>query len=278
MRRGAFLALLLALALVAAAACQPQALPTTELEVHFVDVGQGDGILVRMPGGGDLVIDGGRRSSGFADYLARQGVRSLAIVVATNPDADHIGGLVGVLNTLKVEEVWLSGQPHTTQTYEDFVDAIARSGAKASAVRRGQERTLGEARLTVLHPLEPFFSGRNNNSVVVRLDYGGVSFLFMGDAERAAEESMLGAGLPLQATVLKMGHHGSRTSSTPSFVEAVKPQYAVYQAGRGNPYGHPHPEAVESVRAAGSTVLGTDVNGTIVMYSDGRTIRVRTER
>ncbi|MSQ32910.1 MAG: MBL fold metallo-hydrolase [Dehalococcoidia bacterium] len=277
-RRGAFPALLLALVLLVAAACQPQALSPTELEVHFVDVGQGDGILVRVPGGGDLVIDGGRRSSGFADYLARRGVRSLAIAVATNPDADHIGGLVGVLKALRVEEVWLSGQPNATQTYEDFVDAVAAAKARTTAVRRGQERILGGARLTVLHPLEPLFAGRNNNSVVVRLDYGEVSFLFMGDAERAAEESMLGSGLPLRATVLKMGHHGSRTSSSPPFVEAVAPQYAVYQAGRGNPYGHPHAEALASVRAAGASVLGTAVNGTIVIRSDGRSLRVRTER
>jgi competence protein ComEC len=121
-------------------------------------------------------------------------------------------------------------------------------------------------------------SGRNNNSVVVRLDYREVSFLFTGDAERQAEESMLASSVaPLKATVLKMGHHGSRTSSSPAFVAAVAPQYAVYQAGEGNPYGHPHPEPIATVRSAGATVLGNDVNGTITMRSDGRTIRVQTE-
>ncbi|MBI3953967.1 MAG: MBL fold metallo-hydrolase [Chloroflexi bacterium] len=267
------LSCLLALAVVAAA-CQPQA-PPPELEVHFVDVGQGDGILVRVPGGGDLVIDGGRRSSGFADYVKRQGVSSLAIVVATNPDADHIGGLIAVLKELRVEEVWLSGQPNNTQTFEDFVDAIAVAKAKTTEVRRGQQRALGDASITVLHPIEPFFSGRNNNSVVLRLDYREVSFLFAGDAERQAEDSMLKAGLELKATVLKMGHHGSRTSSSPAFVAAVAPQHAVYQAGRNNQFGHPHPEAIAAVKAAGATVLGTNVKGTIVMTSDGSAIKVR---
>ncbi|MBI4336505.1 MAG: MBL fold metallo-hydrolase [Chloroflexi bacterium] len=252
--------------------------PPDTLAVHFVDVGQGDGILVRTTEGKVMVIVGGPRRGGFADYLAAQGVQRVDVMVATNPDADHIGGLIAVLQRFPVGEVWLNGQENTTITFEDFVDATASSGANVFAARRGDTIQLGSLPVQVLHPVEPFSSGRNNNSVVVKLTYNEVKFFFAGDMEREAEGDLLRAGLDLKATVLKLAHHGSSTSTSPAFLRAVEPRVAVYQAGKDNPYGHPHRETLAALAAQGVTVYGTDRDGTIVVRTDGKELHVVTER
>lgn len=256
----------------------PTATPVPQVKVHFVDVGQGDGIWVETWDGKNMVIDGGRRRGNFAPYLAQRGVKAVDFLVGTNPDADHIGGLIDVLGSAAVKEVVISGQENTTITFEDFVDAVTRSRPTVHGARRGNQFNLGSLLVEVLHPVEPFFPGRNNNSVVLKLRFGDISFLFAGDAEKEAEASMIAARLPLESTVLKLGHHGSRTSTSPPFLAAVRPQLAVYQAGRGNQFGHPHQETIRALRAAGVRTLGTDVNGTIVITTDGKTFTVQTER
>ena len=276
------LALLSVVLLAVVGACQTQEPAPTQvpgqLEVHFVDVGQGDGIFIRSPEGLAMVIDGGPRNSGFADYLANHRVKEIAVLVRTHPEADHIGGLIEVLRRFKVKSVWLDGQLHTTRTYDDFLSAIERSGAAVQEARRGQVITLGELRFQVLHPSEPFLSGDlDENSVILRLVFGGVSFLFTGDAGRPAEESMLATGLDLQADILKVGHHGSSTSTSPLFMQAVSPEVAIYQAGRDNPYGHPHAEVVTTISLAGVKLYGTNVDGTLVVRSDGRTYTIQAE-
>jgi len=285
MFRSVVFALALALVTLLVGACSPAApapapTPTAgaELAVHFVDVGQGDAILVRTPEGKVMVIDGGPRQSGLVAYMRKVGVQQVDVIVGTNPDADHFGGLVDVLNAFPVKEVWISGQPNTTLTFERFVDAVAKSGAKGVTTRRGDIIKLGSLEARVLHPVDPLFSDRNNNSVVVRLEFGKVSFLFTGDAERRAEESMLNAGVPLRSTVLKVGHHGSRTSSSPPFIAVVRPEVAVYQAASGNSYGHPHRETLQTLAAAGVQVYGTDTRGAVVVRTDGQTYQVTTER
>lgn len=283
MFRSLVFALALALVALLGGACSPAApapAPTAgaELAVHFVDVGQGDGILVRTPEGKVMVIDGGPRQSGLVAYMRKVGVQQVDVMVGTNADADHIGGLVDVLNAFPVKEVWVSGQPNTTVTFERFVDAVERAKAKGVVARRGDVIRLGGLEAHVLHPVDPLFPDRNNNSVVVRLEFGKVSFLFTGDAERQAEASMLSAGVPLRSTILKLGHHGSRTSSSPQFVAAIRPEVAVYQAGSGNSYGHPHKETLRTLAAAGVRVYGTDTRGTIVVRTDGQTYQVTTER
>lgn len=249
-----------------------------EVRVHFVDVGQGDGIWVETWEGKNMVIDGGGRRAGFDRYLGQNKVKTVDALVGTNPDADHIGGLIEVLKSLSVKEVWLSGQENTTITFGDYVDAIAKSGASVHKARRGDRFNLGSITVDVLHPVDTFFTGRNNNSVVLKLQFGDISFLFAGDAEKEAEASMIAARLPLQATVLKLGHHGSRTSTSEPFLAMVKPQIAVYQAGAGNQFGHPHPETIKALNAAGVRTLGTDVHGSIVISTDGKTFTVKTER
>ncbi|MBI2866742.1 MAG: MBL fold metallo-hydrolase [Chloroflexi bacterium] len=279
-----FLPALLALLLFVGAACGGRAsdstlAPPSRLEVHFVDVGQGDGMYIRTPQGQVMVVDGGGRSSGLSDFLDRHGVKNIDIVVGTNPDADHIGGLIEVLRRFTVQEVWVDGQINTTRAYEDFLSAAQRSRAVYREVRRGDTATLGAVAVRVLHPVEPFIPGdRNQNSVVLKIEYGQTSILLTGDTGVAAERSMLQAGLDVRAQVLKLGHHGSSTSTSPAFLQAVAPQVAVYQAGRDNQYGHPHPEVVEAVRSRGIALYGTNTNGTIVLRSDGASYTVTTER
>ncbi|MDW8120308.1 MAG: ComEC/Rec2 family competence protein, partial [Chloroflexota bacterium] len=247
-------------------------------ELHVVDVGQGDGLLLRSPEGRVMVVDGGPRRGGFADYLAKVGVQRVDVLIATNPDADHIGGLIEVLRRFPVGEVYVSGDINTTRTYEEFLDALDASRAPVRVPTRGDRIPFGSVTVEVLNPSEPRFPDRNNNSVVVKVTYGEVSFLLMGDAERAAEERLVSTGADLRADVLKMGHHASRTSTWPFFVERVRPRIAVYSAGRDNPYGHPHKEPLQNLLSRGVTVYGTDKYGTIILSTNGKTLQVQTER
>lgn len=254
--------------------------PEEELTVHFIDVGQGDAILIEAPGA-VVLIDGGPRTAGeiVVQYLVDRGIREpgepIDLVIATHPHADHIGGLIEVLQTFPVYRIIDSGIPHTTITYDDYLSEVEKqvdAGHCVFETPEGQEIDLGgNATLTVLGPEEDL-SSLNDNSVVCRLDFGQTSFLFTGDAEEAAEQHLLGLGVQLAADVLKVGHHGSRTSTTAVFLEAVSPQYAVICVGEGNVYGHPHEEVLSRLDGTDVEVFRTDLQGTIVFTSDGTTL------
>lgn len=272
------MALALLLALAWAAGLQPVAQDAPPLAVHFIDLGQGDAILLQTPTAA-VLVDGGPSDGGAAAYLWRLGLRRLDLVVATHAHADHIGGLAEVLQRFAVDEVWYNGQVHPTQTFERFIAAIEQSGALYHEPVRGETRQTGELVLEVLHPTASAaaYTGHlHDQNIVLRARLGNFAVLLTGDAEAAVEAELLAAGLPLHATVLKLGHHGSRTSSTPDFVAAAAPQVAVYQAGRDNPYGHPHAETLRTV--AGITIYGTDRHGTVVITTDGYRFGVHTER
>jgi competence protein ComEC len=254
------------------------ALPDGQLRVHFIDVGQGDSILVQTPDNHTLLIDGGNRGSGALAYLQAQGITSIDVMVATHPHADHIGGLVDVLRALPVRAVWTSGASHTTGTFEDFLDAIADARVPYHEAKRGDQIAVGELAAVALLSQS---SARelNDTSLVLRLQLGQVAFLFTGDAERPSEERLLREQAnQLPATVLKVGHHGSATSSSPAFLAAVHPQLAVYSAGRGNSYGHPHDQTIAQLETVGAQIYGTDQLGTIVIATDGSTLQVFPER
>jgi hypothetical protein len=171
-----------------------------------------------------------------------------------------------------------NGEPTTTLTYEHFLDAIAGAKAAYKEVKRGDTLTLGGLSLAVLSPEGPGGEDLNDGSIVLRLAYGKVAFLFTGDAQQTAEVSMLRAGEPVEAQILKVGHHGSRSSSSPAFLAAVRPEVAVYSAGLGNSYGHPHAETLAALTEAGATIYGTDVNGTVVINSDGTGYKVEVAK
>ena len=249
-----------------------------ELQVHFIDVGQGDSILLDL-GKLEVLIDGGERSPGAVPYLKKYVDGSLEAMVATHPHADHIGGLMEVLSAFKVEAIWLNGDTSTSQTYSDFMAAVQAEGAEVHTARLGDRIHAGELTFTVLNPAS-LDNTTNNNSIVLSLSYGEVDFLFAGDAEKEAEARMLTQSVvPVpDVEILKVGHHGSRTASSPGFLEAVKPEVAIYMAGKDNQYGHPHAETISALEAIGAQVYGTDIHGTIVVATDGEKYTVQPTR
>lgn len=260
------------------AAPQPSTIPSTSLRVYFFDVGQGDSILVLSPDGSTVLIDGGEPNTGILSYLQGLGVKHIDLMVATHPHSDHIGGLVQVLNAMPVSRVVTNGQLSTTTTFEHFLDAIASAKVPFVVAKRGDILIVGNLDFSVLSPVTPKGNDLNNNSLVLRLVYGETSFLFMGDADKDAEAGILATGLPVQASILKVGHHGSNTASSPAFLAQVKPAVAIYMAGLGNPYGHPHPETLAALAAVGAQIYGTDVNGTIIVSTDGHTYQVYAQK
>jgi competence protein ComEC len=246
--------------------------PTGILEVHFIDVGQGDSIFIRTPDGSTALIDGGSAGSSALSYLQHQGITKLDVVVATHPHEDHIGGLISILNTMMIGGVWTSGASHTTDTYERFLDVIDSRRIPYHEVQTAQSIPLGSLTFQVLYGVS-HDPNLNNTSLVLRLNYDQTSFLFMGDAETPVENILLrtSAGV-LPATVLKIGHHGSNTSSSQAFIEAVHPLIAIYSAGKNNSYGHPARNTLDKFAALSIPVYGTDQLGTIVITSDGKAL------
>ncbi len=248
------------------------------LQVHYIDVGQGDSILILSPEGKVMLIDGGESGSGALAYLRDKGIDHVDVMVATHPHADHIGGLVDVLRALPVAKVITSGVPSTTATYEHFLDGIASAKAAYVEAMRGDTITLGSLSFSVLNPVVASGDDINETSLVLRLVYGTTSFLFTGDAGKVSEASMLAHGDDISAQVLKVGHHGSSGSCSAAFLDAVRPQVAVYSCGVDNPYGHPADATIANLEETGATICGTDVNGTVVVTSDGASYTTAYEK
>lgn len=247
------------------------------MEVHFIDVDQGDATLLKGPGF-TLLIDAGRHDRrDVVPYLRSAGVEKIDLLVGTHPHADHIGQFPQVLAAFDVEEVWLSGEAHPTATFERALDAILASDAAYYEPRTGDVFAWGPARVEVLNPSE-LTGDVHEGSISLRVVYGEVAFVFTGDAETHTEMKMVESGLNLRAHGLHLGHHGSRTSTAEAFVLAVAPEFAVYSAGAGNTYGHPHAEVIARLERLGLPVYGTDVHGTIVVKTDGFSYEIFTER
>ena len=254
----------------------PAVQPSQNLTIVFIDVGQGDSILVILPNTRTLLIDGGERE-GYGKVLAtlqEHGLSHIDVVVATHPHADHIGGLVDVIKGVNVGEVLDSGQVHTTQTFEDFLDAIDTKQIPLRSVRQGDSINLDPTvKIDVLNPPVNLIDSADNeadfndNSVVLKLTYGEFSALLTGDMEEGNEARLVSENTTgLDADVLKAGHHGSRTSSSLPFLNAVTPEVVIISLGAGNTYGHPHQEALDRISAAGvERLFRTDIDGTITL-------------
>jgi len=246
--------------------------PQGTLTVHFIDVGQGDSILLDI-GDIEALIDGGDKSPGVVSYIDDYVDGSLEVMIATHPHADHIGGLIAALNAFEVDEIWLNGDTSTSGTYSQFMSAVNSEDAEVFVARRGDTIQAGNLTLSVLHPVN--LSGTiNNNCIVLSLTYGEVVYVLAGDAEQEAEASMLAEGIVPDVRILKVGHHGSRTASSIQFLQAAKPECAIYMAGQGNSYGHPHQETIINLCEVGAEIYGTDIHGTIIITTDGVTYNV----
>jgi competence protein ComEC len=249
------------------------------LTVHFIDVGQGDSILV-MYGNKTILIDGGRPDAGpaLSSYLKKEGVSAIDVMVSTHPHADHIGGLLTVLRKFPVKKVVDSGQPHSSRTYEQYLTLIDEKNIQYTVAERGQYINFSPAvTVQVLSPPPAGLGGDlNQNSIVLKLIYGNVSFLFMGDAGFAAERNMMATHQGLNSTVLKVGHHGTKYATSRVFLHQVKPEISVIEVGT-NKYGHPAPQLLQRLEEAGSKVYRTDINGDIVIATDGTTYSVSTQ-
>lgn len=246
--------------------------PTGQLTVTFLDVGQGDAAVIENDGHA-MMIDGGKaeESSYIYAWLKQHQLSTLDVLVATHADADHIGGLPGALNYAKVGTAYCPVTTGTTKTFENFVKYLSAQGKSITVPTAGEQFSLGEANVTILGPIHSA-EDSNNNSIVLKVQFGTTSFLFTGDAEREEEQDLLNAGVNLQSTVLKVGHHGSDTSTSYPFLRAVDPQYAVISVGAGNSYGHPTEEVLSRLRDAGATTFRTDMQGEITAVSDGQTV------
>lgn len=247
------------------------------LKVHFLDVGQADSILIQT-GEHFMLIDAGNNNDAefVVKYLKGLGVTKLDYVVGTHPHEDHIGGLDIVIDTFEVGKVLMPKVTHTTKTFEDVLLAIKNKGLKITAPTPGSTLEIGEAKAEVLAPNSTSYEDLNNYSLVLRLIHGENAFLFTGDAEAVSEKEILQEEFTIVSDVLKVGHHGSSTSTTTAFLEEVKPDYAIISVGKDNSYGHPHQETLDNLIKQGIKIYRTDKQGTITITSDGQTLKFET--
>ena len=250
--------------------------------VHYIDVGQGDCILT-VCNGKTLLIDAGENGNEATviNYLRAHGVKALDYVIATHPHSDHIGSLAEVIEEFGASKVIMPRFPEsltpTTKTYTDFLNAVKASGAKVIAAKPGSSYTLGSAEFEILAPIDYDTENLNNVSVVTRLVYGGKSFLFTGDAEKEVELDLADSGAVIDSDVLKVGHHGSKTSSSKDFLEAVSPEICVIMCGENNDYGHPHKEVLDRLKKYTDGIYRTDICGSIVLTCVDGEIEVNYE-
>lgn len=244
-----------------------------KLKVHFIDVGQADSILVQQ-GNSSMLIDAGNNGDAqvIKSYLDSQGVISLDVLVGTHVHEDHIGSLDYIISPFKVGKVFFPKQTSTTNTFKDFVNAVKNKGLKLTVPVVGSTFKIGDAVINILAPNGTGYEDPNDYSIVVKVTFGNTSFLLTGDAEAVSESQMLSKGLDLSATVLKVGHHGSKSSTGQSFLDKVNPKYAVICVGKGNSYGHPTQDVMNRLKAKSIPVYRTDENGTVVATSNGTNV------
>jgi competence protein ComEC len=281
MKINAFLAtFVLALVLITPAG---NAATPKNMVVHFIDIGQGDAIYIKMPSGEDVVIDAGNKAKGkeVVAYLKKQKVDDIEVMIASHPDADHLGGLDEVLKAYKVESIYAPKVSHTTQAYKDFLTAVKNEKvtiktAKMDVTIPFKEKTL---KAKFLGPVKEYSkSDLNNWSAVLHINYDKTNFLFTGDAELKSEQDMIAKKLVSKVDVLKVGHHGSKDSSSKDFLALAKPIYSIISVGAKNQYKLPTSDTLNRLKAIKTNVFRTDQKGTITVTSDGKKVSLKTEK
>lgn len=249
------------------------------MKLHYIDVGQADATLLQFSDDGEaltvLIDTGDWNATDVVAYLKSQNISDIDIIAITHPHADHIGQLDKIIETFNVTEVWMNGETANSQVFAKSLEAIEKHEVDYYEPEVGEIFDIGTLEIEILHP-KSLSSNTNNNSLVMRMQYDEVSFLFTGDAEQQAENEILASGADISAKILQLGHHGSNTSSTHNFLQAVNPEIAIYSAGEGNSYEHPDAEVIDLVNANGILLYGTDTHGTIIVETDGKNYHVMT--
>lgn len=263
---------------------RPKSLPLNitpskdSLLVHFIDVGQGDCILIQQ-GEYSMLIDAGGNSQGgkVVEYISSAGIETLNYVIGTHPHEDHIGGLDNVIYAFNVKKVVLPDIITTTKVFEDVLKSISNKGLRITKGKHGQNFKLGEASVELVAPVTIDSRDLNNASIVCRVAYKNTSFLFTGDAETKSEREIIEAGYNIKSDLLKAGHHGSDTSSSAEFLKEVSPKYAVIMCGDNNTHGHPNKSILDRFTKSKTKVFRTDLSGTIIVRSDGSDLAFNVE-
>ncbi len=240
--------------------------------VHYIDVGQGDSIFVKLPNGENILIDAGDNDAGVdvAGYLKDLKVKEIDYLVATHPHSDHIGGMDDVINRFDIGTMYMPDVTHNTSTFSSLLDAIEENDVKLKVAKAGVNILKQEnLSIDILSPDSRTYEDMNNYSVVLKITYGNTGFLFTGDAEKEVENKLKSN---LKSNVIKIGHHGSHTSTGEKFLQKVSPEVAVISVGEGNDYGHPHAKVMECLERNNIKVFRTDYDGTVVIGSDGEKI------
>ena len=248
---------------------------TKTMSVHFINVGQGDSTLIQLPNGENMLIDAGTSSAGktVTKYLKAQKIKKIDYLIATHPHDDHIGGLPAVIKDYEIGAIYAPRAVASTKSYENFLKAVQNKGLSINTAKAGtdiiKEKDL---KISILAPAKSTYTDLNNYSIVLKITYGKTSFLFMGDAEQLIEKEIK-ANL-VKANVIKIGHHGSTSSTSAAFLKSVSPQSAVISCGKKNSYGHPAQQTLDTLANAGAAIYRTDKVGNIVFTSDGTRLSV----
>lgn len=253
------------------------------ITVHFLDVGQGDSEFIELPNGECMLIDASISEYGddIAEYITACGYSKIDYLVATHPHADHIGGMRTVVNSLDIGEVYMPKAVSNSKTFEKLLTAISDKGLQINTAKAGKTiYSDDQLEITILSPIRDEYDDLNNYSVVIKITYGQSDFLFVGDAEELSENDLLEDSYnDLSSDVLKVGHHGSSSSSSVAFLDAVMPKYSVISCGIDNSYGHPHEESMLRLAKTGTQIYRTDLEGTVIITSDGNdNFEVKTEK
>src|SRR5699024_2600916 len=247
------------------------------LRVHFIDVGQADAALIETNEQAILVDAGDWRGNEVVPYIQQQGIEELDIVIGSHEHADHIGQMDKVLNNFEVKEVWLTGNQTTSQVFERVLRTIDEKGISFDEPRAGDRYKIGDMTIDIISPYQ-LTGNLNNDSIVMKVTYGSISFLFTGDAEREAENRIVSSGQNIEAEILKVGHHGSDTSTTAPFLQKVNPKVAIISVGENSQYGHPNQSVIDRIKAQGIELYATKSHGNIIVTTDGNTYDVKTTR
>ena len=245
-----------------------------DLIIHYIDVGQGDSILIQIHGK-NMLIDAGTPESinDLVNYLKKQKIDKFDYVIETHPHEDHIGGMSEIVDKFEIGKFYAPKVTTTTKSFDNMINSLKKKSLKILIARAGLTLDLGsDVKCQILAPNSDAYTNLNNYSTVIKIDFGNTKFLFDGDAEKLSEDEMINKGYDLSCDVLKLGHHGSRTATSNEFLKKTHPKIAIISCGLNNDYGHPHKPTLAKLKVINSKIYRTDKDGTIILESDGTKI------